>query len=248
VSPLEAIAVAAAGVAAGGINAIVGSGSLVTFPALLAVGYPPVLANVSNTVGVCGGTIGSVLGYRRELSDQKRRVLTYGSATLLGAIIGAVLLLRLPGSVFEAVVPALILVACVLIAAQPWIAKRLARVHAHHLGIAGYLGVFATGIYGGYFGAAQGVILMALLALVFEDDLQRLNGLKNALAGIANIVSALFFIVVTDVAWIAALLIMAGALVGSHLGAHYGRRIPPQALRWTIVGVGTAVAVILLLT
>lgn len=246
-SPLHAVALAVAGVAAGGINTIVGSGSLLTFPALLAVGYPPVLANVSNTVGVCGGTISGTFGYRRELVGQRNRVLAFGSASLLGAVIGVILLLRLPGDVFESVVPVLILLACVLVAVQPWLSRRLAGVHARHLGAAGYVGVFLTGIYGGYFGAAQGVILMALLTLVIDDDVQRLNGLKNVLAGIVNVVSAVLFICVTDIAWIGALLVLVGALVGGQLGAHYGRRIPPQVLRWIIVVVGTTVALIMLL-
>lgn len=247
-SPLEATAIAAAGVAAGGINSIVGSGSLLTFPALLAGGYPPVLANVSNTVGICGGSFSSVYGYRRELQGQWRRALGFSSATLLGAVIGVVLLLKLPGSVFEAVVPLLILVACALVAVQPWLSRRLSGVHARHLGIAGWIGVFLTGIYGGYFGAAQGVILMAILALVVDDDLQRVNGLKNVLAAIANIVSAVLFIAIIDVAWTAALIIVAGSLVGGQIGSRYGRRIPPQVLRWTIVVVGTAVAVVMLVT
>lgn len=246
-TPLQALAVTAAGVAAGAINTIVGSGSLLTFPALLGVGYPPVLANVSNTVGICGGTISAVAGYRRELAGQRRRILAFGSASLIGAITGVVLLLELPGGVFGAVVPVLILLACALIAAQPWIARRLARVHARGLGAAGWVGVLLTGVYGGYFGAAQGVILMALLGLVLDDDLQRLNALKNVLAGIVNIVAAVLFIAVTHIAWVAALLILGGSLIGGQLGSRYGRRIPPQVLRWTIVAVGTVVAVFMLL-
>lgn len=242
------IGIIAAGFAAGGINTIVGSGSLVTFPTLLAFGYAPVLANVTNTVGITAGSISGVVGYRRELSGQVRRCVTYGCATTLGAILGGILLLQLPGSVFEAVVPALILLACTLIAVQPWIAKRIANVHAHHLGIAGFLGVFLTGVYGGYFGAAQGVILMALLGLVIDDHMQRLNGLKNVLAGIANFVAAILFIAVTDVAWGAAALLAVGAVIGGQVGAHYGRKIPQQGLRWTIVVVGTAVSVILFAT
>lgn len=244
-SPLEAVLLALAGVAAGAINTIVGSGSMLTFPALLGVGYSPVLANVTNTVGICGGTISGTFGYRREMRGQWRRALAYGTATLPGAVIGVTLLLTLPGTVFATVVPALILLACVLVAAQPWISQRLAGVHARNLGIAGWVGVFLTGIYGGYFGAAQGVILMAILSLVVDDDLQRINGLKNVLAGIANITSAVLFIVLTDVAWVGALLILCGSLAGGQIGSRYGRRIPPQVLRWIIVVVGTVVAVVM---
>lgn len=247
-SPTEVVGIIAAGLAAGGVNAVVGSGSLITFPTLLAFGYSPVVANVTNTVGIVGGSISSVIGYRRELADQVGRCIRYGAAAALGALLGGLLLLKLPGSVFEAVVPLLILLACVLIALQPRIAKRLASVRAHHLGIAGYVAVFLTGVYGGYFGAAQGVILIALLSLLIDDGLQRLNGLKNVLAGIANIVAALLFILVADIAWAAAGLVAIGSIVGAYLGARYGRRIPPHVLRWIIIVVGTIVAVILFFT
>lgn len=245
-SPLEVVGIVAAGFAAGGINAVVGSGSLITFPTLLAFGYPSVLANVSNTVGIFPGSISGVVGYRAELGGQLRRCVRLGAATTVGAIIGAILLLTLPGSVFTAVVPVLILLACVLIAFQPWLVRKLAGVHARNLGIAGFVGVFSTGVYGGYFGAAQGVILIALLSVVLDDSLQRLNALKNVLAAIANLVSAVVFVLVTDVAWSAALLIAAGSIVGGQVGARVGRRIPAQALRWTIVTVGVAVAAVLL--
>jgi uncharacterized protein len=245
VSPLEALGIIAAGFAAGGVNVIVGSGSLLTFPTLLAFGYPSVLANVTNTVGIFPGSISGAIGYRRELVGQVRRCVMFGCATASGAVLGAVLLLTLPGSVFDSVVPALILLACVLIAFQPWLVRRLADVHARRLGIAGMAGVFLTGVYGGYFGAAQGVILIALLSVVLEDTLQRLNAIKNVLAGLANLVSAIVFVSVTHVAWGAAGLIAAGAVLGGMVGAKVGRRIPPQALRWTIVCVGTAVAILL---
>ena len=176
---LEAIAVLAAGFAAGGVNAIVGSGSLITFPVLLAVGYPSVVANVSNTVGLVPGGISGVIGYRRELEGQWRRALILACGTSAGAIIGGILLLELPDAVFDAVVPILILLAVVLMAI-----KRTPKQHADGENIAGGTAAsFATGIYGGYFGAAQGIILMSLLRFCFPDDLQRLNALKNVLAG-----------------------------------------------------------------
>jgi uncharacterized protein len=244
VTLLEAIAVTAAGFAAGGVNAIVGSGSLITFPTLLAVGYSPVVANVSNTVGLVPGGVSGVIGYRRELRGQWRRALILGCGTSAGAALGGVLLLELPGAVFDAVVPILILLACVLMAI-----KRTPAGHAdvEHTG-AGTAAAFATGIYGGYFGAAQGIILMSLLRFCFPDDLQRLNGLKNVLAGVANAVAAILFIAVADVAWNAAALIAGGSIVGAQVGARYGRRVPSEVLRWMVVIGGAIVAIILIAT
>jgi uncharacterized membrane protein YfcA len=244
VSLLEAIAVIAAGFAAGGVNAIVGSGSLITFPVLLAVGYPSVVANVSNTVGLVPGGISGVIGYRRELEGQWRRALTLACGTSVGAVIGGILLLELPDAVFDAIVPILILLAVVLMAL-----KRTPKTAADvdHTA-AGTAAAFGTGIYGGYFGAAQGIILMSLLRFCFPDDLQRLNGLKNVLAGVANAVAAILFIAVADVAWEAAGLIAVGSVVGAQVGARYGRHIPSEVLRWVVVIGGGAVAVILLVT
>lgn len=239
---LEVIAVTAAGFAAGGVNAIVGSGSLITFPVLLAVGYPSVVANVSNTVGLVPGGISGVIGYRRELVGQWRRALILACGTGAGALLGGILLLSLPDAVFDAVVPILILVAVVLMAI-----KRTPSAHAakDRTG-AGTAAAFATGIYGGYFGAAQGIILMSLLRFCFPDDLQRLNALKNVLAGVANAVAAILFIAVADVAWQAAALIAVGSVVGAQVGARYGRRVPSEVLRWIVVIGGAIVAVILI--
>jgi uncharacterized membrane protein YfcA len=241
---LEAIAVTAAGFAAGGVNAIVGSGSLITFPVLLAVGYPSVVANVSTTVGLVPGGISGVIGYRRELEGQWRRALTLACGTSVGAVIGGILLLELPDAVFDAVVPILILLAVVLMAI-----KRTPSTHAdtEHTA-AGTAAAFGTGIYGGYFGAAQGIILMSLLRFCFPDDLQRLNALKNVLVGVANGVAAILFIAVADVAWRAAALIAVGSVAGAQVGARYGRHIPSEVLRWMVVIGGGVVALILLVT
>lgn len=245
-SPLAVVAVLAAGFVAGTVNTIVGSGSLVTFPVLLAVGYPSVLANVSNTVGLVPGSVSGVLGYRRELAGQRRRCLVFGTCSAIGALTGGVLLLSLPGKVFTSVVPALILLACVLIAVQPRL-KRPAGSGPPSRGrlAAGLLGVYLTGVYGGYFGAAQGVLLIGLLGLVVDDGLQRINALKNVLAAIVNAVAAVLFISVTHVAWAPAGLIAVGSVAGAFVGGRIGRRIPDAVLRTVIVVVGTAVAVIL---
>jgi len=244
VSALEILAVLAAGFAAGGVNAIVGSGSLITFPALLAVGYSAVTANVSNSVGLVFGNISAAYGYRRELAGQRRRCLTMAAGTALGAITGATLLLALPSSVFDAVVPVLILLACGLMILRPSPKPVHGGLSRHR--IAALIGLaYLVAIYGAYFGAAQGVILLAGLRLLIPEDLQRLNGLKNVLVGVANGVAALQFVIFAHVAWGAAALVAVGSIAGAQVGAKYGRRIPDERLRWTVVTVGTIVAVIL---
>jgi len=249
VTPIEIAAIVAAGMAAGTVNTIVGSGSLITFPALLALGYAPVVANVSNTVGLLPGSVSGAVGYRRELSGQGGRVLRLGITAGLGALTGAILLLILPAAAFERVVPFLILGAVLLIALQP----RLSRAMAHRRGqgerhtLPLPVTIYLTGIYGGYFGAAQGVILIALLGIFVADDLQRLNGLKNALTVVINGVAALLFIVVAPVVWPVALLLAAGSIVGGQIGAMLGRRLSPLLLRIVIVVVGTLVGLKLLI-
>jgi uncharacterized membrane protein YfcA len=240
----DAVAVLVAGMAAGTINTIVGSGTLITFPTLLALGYPPVLANVSNTVGLVPGSLSGAIGYRRELAGQSDRLLRLGIGSLLGGLIGGVLLLALPASAFDAVVPVLIGLGCVLVAAQPWIAAKVATRHdaPAHGSVWVWLGVFAVGIYGGYFGAAQGVLLVAIMGIGLDETMQRVNAAKNVLALLVNGVAALLFIVVADVEWPVALLIGGGSIVGGQIGAGVGRRLHPMVLRGVIVVVG-AVAV-----
>ena len=235
------------------INAIVGAGSLLTFPTLLFLGYPPLVANVTNTVGIVPGTISGAIGYRRELAGQARRARPLLLAGALGGLTGACLLLILPAAAFARIVPILILIACFLVAIQPrlsaWVLDRRARAGVAHVG-GGWtlvLGVYLTGIYGGYFGAAQGVILIALLAILVDDDLQRLNALKNLITVFINSVSAILFILVAPVAWAPAILLAIGSIVGGQFGAVVGRRLSPFALRVAIITVGTVVAVRLLL-
>jgi uncharacterized membrane protein YfcA len=253
VTILEMAAILLAGVAAGTINTVVGSGTLITFPTLLAVGVPPVTANVSNTVGLVPGSLSGAIGYRRELSGQRGRLLRLGSASLLGGITGAVLLLYLPAEAFNAIVPVLIAVGCLLVLFQPAIGKRVAaraeargRVPEHGAAWVWVL-VYVTGIYGGYFGAAQGVLLMAVMGIGIQETLQRLNGVKNVLALLVNAVAAVIFVFVADVDWPVAGLIAVGAVVGGQLGATVGRRLPPLALRIFIVMVGVAALVSFLL-
>ncbi len=248
-SASTALAIFAAGLAAGTINTIVGSGSLITFPTLLAVGYPAVTANVSNTVGLVPGVVSGSVGYRRELTGQRRRLAVLGVPAVAGGITGAVLLLVLPSSVFRRIVPILILVACGLVLAQPALSRRLAARRGNaerHGGVGLFATVFATGVYGGYFGAAQGVMLIALLAIFLSDDLQRLNAAKNVLAMLVNGVAAVIFIAVAHVAWGAAGLLAAGSVIGGQVGAKVGRRLSPTLLRTMIVIVGVAVSIDLL--
>jgi uncharacterized protein len=238
--------VVAAGMAAGAINTIVGSGTLVTFPVLLAVGYSPVVANVSNTIGLVPGSVAGAIGYRRELRGQWGRAGRLAIASLLGGISGAVLLLVLPASAFKAIVPVFIALALVLIVAQPRLGRLVSERHSspgfHGRGpVRG--GVYVAGVYGGYFGAAQGILLLAILGLALPVDLQRINAIKNVLAGIVNLVAGVVFVIAADVAWGAALLIAAGATAGGHLGARYGRRLPDAVLRAVIVVVGIAAIV-----
>jgi uncharacterized protein len=246
VDVLQGAAILAAGMAAGAINVVVGSGTLITFPVLLGFGYAPITANVSNTIGLVPGSLAGAVGYRRELADQRRRMLVFGTASLSGGITGAVLLLVLPAGAFKAIVPVFIVIALVLIVfqrrLQAFIAARREEVKPHG-GAVPLAAVFAAGAYGGYFGAAQGILLLAIFGLSLPDDLQRLNALKNVLAGLVNLVAGVVFAFVAHVAWDAALLIAAGSIVGGMLGARYGRRLPPDVLRAVIVVVGLAAIV-----
>jgi Predicted permeases len=249
VTGLEQVAVFAAGMAAGAINAVVGSGTLITFPVLLAVGYSPVVANVSNTVGLAPGSASAAYGYRRELSGQGARLVRLGMASLSGGITGAILLLVLPDRAFKAIVPVLIALACILVVVQPALVRRLRRDAGSvvtHGGPWVLAAVYGAGIYGGYFGAAQGVLLIAILGLGFHDDLQRINAAKNVLAGLVNLVAAVVFVLSAEIAWQPAVLIAVGSVLGGQIGALVGRRLPPMVLRGFIVVVGITAMVKLL--
>lgn len=252
----ESAAVLGAGMVAGGINALVGSGTLITFPTLVAVGLPPVVANVTNTVGLVPGSVAGAYGYRRELEGQRDRIIRLCGASMIGALVGGGLLLGLPPGAFKVIVPALIGVALVLVIMQTrlnaWLKERREQ-HPPHGGIGLWLGVFGAGVYGGYFGAAQGVVLLGLLGIFLDDGIQRINATKNVLSAIVNAVAAVLFIVVSffhtesRVDWTAAILVAAGATIGGLLGGAYGRRIPAPVLRGVIVVVGVVAIVKLIL-
>ena len=243
-SPIEAVLVTLAGVAAGTINTVVGSGTLITFPTLLAFGVPPVTANVSNTVGLVPGSVSGAVGYRRELDGQRSRVLRLCVASLIGGLAGALLLLVLPEGAFAAIVPALILLGLVLVVFQPRISAWVAARHEatggmpHHGAWWVWPAVLLTGVYGGYFGAAQGVLLMAVLGIGVDETLQRLNAVKNVLAAVVNGVAGVLFILVAHVDWKVAALIGVGSVIGGQVGATVGRRLPQPVLRAFVVLVG----------
>ena len=246
-SVLEALGILLAGLGAGAINTVVGSGTLITFPTLLFFGFPPVVANVSNTVGLVAGGITGVHGYRHELAGAGQVLKRLAPASFLGGVIGAVLLLVLPPEAFTAIVPVLIGLGLLLVLLGPWLNRRAAE--RRERGVSGQVawhgpalvaGVFVGGIYGGYFGAAQGVILRGLMSALTTDPIQRLNGYKNVLATIVNAVAAITFMVVAwdEISWAAAGLIAIGAFVGGWVGGKVGRRLPPVVLRGVILVVG----------
>ncbi|MFJ7338246.1 sulfite exporter TauE/SafE family protein [Streptomyces sp. NPDC101110] len=250
----EALAVFAAGTAAGTINTIVGSGTLITFPVLLAIGLPPVTANVSNALGLVPGSISGAIGYRAELRGQGRRALVLGLTALVGGLGGAVLLLALPSEAFDTFVPVLIALALVLVLLQPRLAD-VVRRHREDNGTAArphggpvlLAGLLLASVYGGYFGAAQGVLYLSLMGLFLDEDLQRVNAVKNVLGAVVNGVAACFFLFVAEFDWTAVLLIAVGSALGGQIGAKVGRRLPPAALRAVIVAVGVVAIVQLLL-
>lgn len=255
---VEFVAVLLAGTAAGAINAVVGSGSLITFPTLVALGWPPLVANVSNNIGLVPGSFSSVHGYRRELRGQRSRLVRLVPASAIGSLTGSVLLLTLPSDVFDRVVVVLIVVALVLVVSQPFIARRLADRRAagdadrpagspaREVGPALVTLVAAAGVYGGYFGAAQGIILVATLGIFVIDGLQRLNACKNVLAATVNSVAAVVFVATTTVDWAVVAVIAVGSTIGGQVGARVGRRLDPRWLRGLIVVVGLSALVRLL--
>ncbi|MCD5345584.1 sulfite exporter TauE/SafE family protein [Agromyces sp. S2-1-8] len=246
-NPVEFLVLTGGGVVAGMINSVVGSGSLVTFPMLLAFGYPPVLANVTNNVGVLPASLTATIVGRSAFAGEWRRLTLYLCFSAAGGVTGALLLLQLPTEAFDMIVPVLIVVALLLVVFGPVIRRWTARLHgqAEHrdhpaatMAVAGL-----TAVYGGYFGAAQGVLLIALLSITMAGSLVRANAYKNAMASTANLAAAIVFVLVTEVAWPAAIAIAIGAFVGGWLGGRYGRHIPQTAYRVVIVVIGVAALV-----
>lgn len=260
----EAVLIALAGVGAGAINAAVGSGTLITFPTLLAIGFPPLVANVSNNVGLVSGNLAAVWGYRRELGGQWPTLRRLIPCSALGGVTGALLLLVLPAEAFETIVPVLIGIALVMVVLQTRLAAAvtarqgteaasrtsLTWPSGRGIGLGLLLGTFGAGVYGGYFGAAQGVLLIGLIGWLLTDSLQAANGLKNVLAAVVNGIAATTFVIVAPdrVNWLIVLLIAVGSTIGGLLGAGLGRRLPAPVLRGVIVVVGLVAIVRLVLT
>jgi uncharacterized protein len=244
------VLIALAGLGAGAINALVGSGTLITFPTLVALGYPPVTATMSNAVGLVAGSVTGTWGYRAELAGQWDRLRWQLPASLAGAALGAFLLLHLPEKVFVQIVPVLLVLALVLVVAGPRIqswARRRAEAQGRspeqitptRMAVL-VLGTFVVGVYGGYFTAAQGILLVGLMGALLPESVQRMNAAKNLMTLVVNVVAAIGYTLVAfdRISWPVAGLIAAGSLVGGWLGARYGRRLSPNALRATIVVVG----------
>ncbi len=242
----DAALLASAGFGAGVVNAVAGGGSLITFPALLAAGYPSITANVTNSIAVLPGYAGGSLAYRRELAGQRARIRALAGTSVLGAATGAALLLVSPASVFEAVVPWLILAACGLLAAQPRIAALARRARHARSPLVLHAALFAATLYGGYFGAGLGILLLAILGVFVEDALQRLNALKGLLSLLVAVVAGIGFAIFGPIAWDAAAIIGLTSLLGGAIGVSAARRLPAPVLRGVVIAYGVAVAVVLL--
>ena len=248
-SPWDALLLAVAGFLAGAVNAVAGGGSLLSFPALLAAGYPAVTANVTNTVAIWPGYLSGAAGFRPELRGQWARVRALSGPAVLGAGCGVLLLLGLPNEAFEGAVPWCVLLASGLLALQPrvsaWV-RRKAEEGEDHRPWSLYAAVFVAAVYGAYFGGGLGVVLLAVLGVYLADHLHRIIGLKNAFSFLINTVALVAFVAFAPVAWTAFAVVAPASLVGGFAGARVARLVPPAALRVTIVVVGTIVGIVLL--
>jgi uncharacterized membrane protein YfcA len=258
--PAQIALLAGAALAAGAVNAVAGGGSLLSFPALLAVGYPALTANVTNSVALTPGYFGGTLGYRRELQGQQARALALGATSAVGAVLGAWLLLISSAELFERIVPFLIFLACGLLAAQPRLARlvRERREHRDDRPPAGanpgsdrhtlplFCAQFLAAAYGAYFGAGVGIMMLAILGIFLADNLQRLNALKGLLSLLINLIAAVSFVIFAEISWVAVAVMAAAALLGGQLGVVLARRLNDRALRWLVIAFGVAVGVRLL--
>lgn len=249
---IQLLLIAGAGLAGGAVNALAGGGTLITFPVLVAVGIPPVAASITNTVALSPGYLGATLAQRKDLQGQTQRLRWLMPTGALGGIVGGLLLLNTTDRVFRELVPILILLAAGLLAVQDrlraWLLRRAAQAGQTHLHHAWTVPpVFAAAIYGGYFGAGLSVIVLAVLGLVLDDSLTRLNGLKQAIAFSVNITAAIFFLFSGQVVWLAAIVMAVGALVGGSLGGRLASRVKPGSLRRIVVIIGFIVGVLYLI-
>jgi len=249
-SVLDLALLGLAAVAGGAVNALAGGGTLITFPALTAMGLPALNANVTNTVALVPGYLGGAVAQRSDLMGQRRRVVAAAMPAAAGGLVGGGLLLWTGATLFEALVPWLILAATALLAAEPWLRKSVVRrlespqadEHPHLAGVGA--AAFAGSVYGGYFGAGLGIILLALFSFLLPDSLKRVNALKQAVSLLANGAAAVFFAATGDVVWAAAAVMAAGALLGGALGGRFAGRVRANVLRSVIVALGLAVAAV----
>ncbi len=249
---VEALGLAVAAFAAGAINSVAGGGSLVSFPALLAAGYPSKTANVTNTVALWPGYIGGSIGYRGELDRQRRRIIALVIPSVVGALLGSAILLATPESAFDAVVPFLILFACALMAFQDPLG-RFAQTHRlvsrtdNHVPLTLHLGIVLLAMYGAYFGAGLGIMTLAVLGILLPDDIQHSNALKGLLSALINLVAVVYFGLFGPVEWLPAFIMAAGALTGGYYGVGIARRLGRKWLRITVIAYGVFVALVLLI-
>jgi len=270
--PVQLLLLAAAALLAGAVNAVAGGGSLLSFPALLAVGYPAITANVTNSVALTPGYFGGTLGYRRELAGQRRRIVALGATSAIGAVVGAFLLLVSSAELFERIVPWLIFLACGLLAVQTRLARLVRARRAgdgdprpsapepaapadpaaapggadRHTGPL-FATQFLAAVYGAYFGAGVGIMMLAILGIFLTDSLQRLNALKGLLSFLISLVAAVYFAIYAEVSWVAVAVMAAASLLGGQLGVLLARRLDDQVLRWLVIAFGVAVGVRLLI-
>jgi uncharacterized membrane protein YfcA len=245
----EAAIIALAGLWAGLINTVVGSGTLVTFPVLVALGYPPVTATTSNAIGLITGTITGAVGYRSEWKGHGRRLAGYAVPSLFGAVGGTILLLKLPAGAFETIVPVLVALSVILVLVQPLLSRRPVAQTAADRAASPllYVLIFLVGVYGGYFTAAQGIMLVGVMGLFLADPLQRLNAFKNTLTAVVNLVAGTIYAFVAPVSWPVVAVLAVSSTVGGLLGASVGKRLSPTVLRGVIVVIGVVAVVHLLL-
>jgi uncharacterized membrane protein YfcA len=241
---LELLAVAAAGAAAGVSNSLAGAGSLITFPTLIALGVPPLAANVTSTVGLVPGAVGGAIGYADLLGEQRRRLGRLAVPTLIGAVAGTALLLITSNDTFEAIVPGLVAASCLLLLFQPRLTPRISHAGDEHSPFL-TVGLLLSGAYAAYFGSAVGILLLGILGLFVAASMQHLNAIKILLAGIANLLAALTYAFLAPVQWRYAVCLMVSSLVGGRLGANLARRVSGDVLRVAIAVLGLFVAAVL---
>lgn len=245
--PIQLLLIFLAAIGAGAVNALAGGGTLITFPMLVFLGIPPVTASVTNTVALCPGYLGGTLAQRNDLRGQEKRLRLIVPASVVGGVLGGYLLLQTGEKLFSQLVPYLILLASGLLVAQDpiraWLTRRLGESH-HSLESFTWIPVGVASIYGGYFGAGLGVMLLSALGLTANDSLTRLNALKQAVSFIVNVAAAIFFLFSGKVEWTAAVVMAVGALIGGLLGGKLAGRVKPSTLRWTVVIIGVLIAIV----